>query len=250
MRYAPPLAAALACVAAASAAASANANANANADANAASRRAQAGFFDANGDWVDPSCMDLDASCGSWSRSGECERNPGFMSTSCAMACGICKAAPPPTAGPAPRPTSFFDPPPAPEPFGPAVPPAPFGGGGGGPQQPPPVFPAPTFYATPAPSQRPSRRPTLPTGTSYLKYLGDSVPYVLGLCEGDCDNDAVSCRTCVNPFPLFHAHARIHAAVAVAVAVAVFVVDLVPAGMMHVPYSSLVSSLTLSTSFA
>lgn len=42
-------------------------------------------------DW--PDCHDTNAkACESWSRSGECERNAGFMHTSCAASCGQCAA--------------------------------------------------------------------------------------------------------------------------------------------------------------
>lgn len=35
-------------------------------------------------------CTDSDQRCAEWSKSGECERNPGFMETSCRNACGFC----------------------------------------------------------------------------------------------------------------------------------------------------------------
>lgn len=40
-----------------------------------------------------PSCADSDpAACAAWASSGECTRNPGFMRSSCAAACGLCAA--------------------------------------------------------------------------------------------------------------------------------------------------------------
>ena len=35
-------------------------------------------------------CRDENGDCGKWSSSGECERNPDFMSVSCRQACGQC----------------------------------------------------------------------------------------------------------------------------------------------------------------
>eukprot|EP00325_Prymnesiales_sp_UTEX-LB-985_P006095 CAMPEP_0174705222 /NCGR_PEP_ID=MMETSP1094-20130205/8526_1 /TAXON_ID=156173 /ORGANISM="Chrysochromulina brevifilum, Strain UTEX LB 985" /LENGTH=299 /DNA_ID=CAMNT_0015903357 /DNA_START=111 /DNA_END=1011 /DNA_ORIENTATION=+ len=35
-------------------------------------------------------CADLQQNCLSWARSGECERNPGFMETECAQSCAAC----------------------------------------------------------------------------------------------------------------------------------------------------------------
>lgn len=35
-------------------------------------------------------CSDNDSSCVSWQASGECERNPDFMHTSCRLSCGLC----------------------------------------------------------------------------------------------------------------------------------------------------------------
>ena len=53
-------------------------------DATAAATAALAGW---------PECNDSDhAACASWSQSGECNRNPGFMHASCPMACGRCAA--------------------------------------------------------------------------------------------------------------------------------------------------------------
>lgn len=35
-------------------------------------------------------CTDADHRCAGWSATGECERNPSFMATSCRKACSLC----------------------------------------------------------------------------------------------------------------------------------------------------------------
>lgn len=35
-------------------------------------------------------CLDRDQNCASWARGGECENNPGFMLSSCALSCRAC----------------------------------------------------------------------------------------------------------------------------------------------------------------
>jgi hypothetical protein len=37
-------------------------------------------------------CVDLDPSCASWARAGECVQNPVFMNASCRLSCGLCRA--------------------------------------------------------------------------------------------------------------------------------------------------------------
>ncbi len=38
----------------------------------------------------DPACEDRHADCGKWTRSGECDKNPGFMFVQCASSCHAC----------------------------------------------------------------------------------------------------------------------------------------------------------------
>lgn len=35
-------------------------------------------------------CIDADKRCGGWAAAGECEKNPGYMLTSCRKACNKC----------------------------------------------------------------------------------------------------------------------------------------------------------------
>ena len=44
---------------------------------------------------VDPNCVDSDESCESWARSGECDRNQGFMHSNCRASCHICNGGKP-----------------------------------------------------------------------------------------------------------------------------------------------------------
>lgn len=37
-------------------------------------------------------CTDENAGCATWAKSGECDRNPGFMRSSCAKSCNACPA--------------------------------------------------------------------------------------------------------------------------------------------------------------
>jgi len=46
---------------------------------------------------VSRACEDVHASCGSWSDSGECQKNVAFMKENCAESCGVCT--PPPLLG-------------------------------------------------------------------------------------------------------------------------------------------------------
>ena len=39
---------------------------------------------------IDPNCVDSDENCVAWAKSGECDRNPGFMNTSCKASCHVC----------------------------------------------------------------------------------------------------------------------------------------------------------------
>jgi len=40
----------------------------------------------------DPNCKDDSSSCASWAKSGECDRNLGYMHTACAKSCDTCAA--------------------------------------------------------------------------------------------------------------------------------------------------------------
>mmetsp|Transcript_10432 Transcript_10432/g.34601 ORF Transcript_10432/g.34601 Transcript_10432/m.34601 type:complete len:578 (-) Transcript_10432:39-1772(-) len=50
-----------------------------------------------------PPCVDLDESCPSWAKGGECDKNANYMHKNCAKACGVCdpgvEAPPDPPAG-------------------------------------------------------------------------------------------------------------------------------------------------------
>lgn len=37
-----------------------------------------------------PGCEDKEDRCYTWGEQGECERNKGFMETSCRLTCGLC----------------------------------------------------------------------------------------------------------------------------------------------------------------
>jgi hypothetical protein len=41
-----------------------------------------------------PGCQDDADACSGWAAAGECEKNPGFMQSSCKLTCGTCKCAP------------------------------------------------------------------------------------------------------------------------------------------------------------
>jgi hypothetical protein len=50
---------------------------------------------DHNGDVIcnDPNCKNENENCEYWATIGECEKNPGYMNSSCAKACGTCTPA-------------------------------------------------------------------------------------------------------------------------------------------------------------
>lgn len=47
-------------------------------------------FYD-GGPLPTPACKDANDACAGWAQSGECAKNPGFMHTSCAMSCRLCR---------------------------------------------------------------------------------------------------------------------------------------------------------------
>ena len=44
----------------------------------------------------EPGCGDSNEQCVNWANAGECDANPGFMTTSCKWSCGLCKGGTPP----------------------------------------------------------------------------------------------------------------------------------------------------------
>ena len=52
----------------------------------------QINFFSApNNKTVLGDCIDTDIQCAYWASQGECQKNPGYMLTSCPLSCNQCK---------------------------------------------------------------------------------------------------------------------------------------------------------------
>ena len=59
------------------------------------------GAFGHSSDWQRAKwgdCLDSDDNCASWAKSGECEKNPGYMKEECRLSCKLCKPKAPATA--------------------------------------------------------------------------------------------------------------------------------------------------------